>query len=255
MNKTIAVAGKGGTGKTSVTSMIIRYLMNNACTPILAVDADPNANLADSIGLKVDRTVGSLINSFNGDKINIPPGTTKEAYLEYRMNEIIIESKGLDLLVMGRPEGPECYCYPNSMLRKFMDTLMGNYAYTVMDNEAGMEHLSRRTTDKVDELLYVSDHSMKGVRTLARLRELVREVKLVVKRESVIINMAPGGKLDPLIEAEMAKLGLKASAVLPVDQTIRDYDLQFKPLMQLPDTAPSVKVINKLMDQLSTGVN
>ena len=209
MSKTIAVAGKGGTGKTSITSLIIRYLLRSGRTPVLAVDADPNANLGDSLGLKVGRTVGSLIVSFNEDKINIPPGMTKESYLEFRMNDAIVESRGLDLLTMGRGEGPECYCYPNLMLRKFMDTLIGNYAFVVMDNEAGMEHLSRRTTDKVDELLLVSDHTMKGVRTLARLRELVAEVKLVVKRESVVINLVPG-QIDPLIRAGDGPAGPQA---------------------------------------------
>ncbi len=249
MSKTIAVAGKGGTGKTSITSLIIRYLLRSGHTPVLAVDADPNANLGDSLGLKVGRTVGSLIVSFNEDKINIPPGMTKESYLEFRMNDAIVESRGLDLLTMGRGEGPECYCYPNLMLRKFMATLIGNYAFVVMDNEAGMEHLSRRTTDKVDELLLVSDHTMKGVRTLARLRELVAEVKLVVKRESVVINFVPG-QIDPLIEQEMARLGLKAAVTVPVDKAVRDSDMQFLSLLELPDTSPAVQAVDSLMNRL-----
>ncbi len=249
MSKTIAVAGKGGTGKTSITSLIVRYLLRSGHTPVLAVDADPNANLGDSLGLKVGRTVGSLIVSFNEDKINIPPGMTKESYLEFRMNDAIVESRGLDLLTMGRGEGPECYCYPNLMLRKFMDTLIGNYAFVVMDNEAGMEHLSRRTTDKVDELLLVSDHTMKGVRTLARLRELVAEVKLVVKRESVVINFVPG-QIDPLIQEEMARLGLKPALTVPVDKAVRDSDMQFLSLLELPDTSPAVQAVDSLMNRL-----
>ena len=128
MSFNIAVAGKGGSGKTSVASLVIRYLMENGAGPILAVDADPNANLGESLGLDIKQTVGSIIASFNEEKINIPPGMTKEAYLEYKLNEIIVEAKGLDLVTMGRGEGPECYCYPNVILRKFADTLAENYA-------------------------------------------------------------------------------------------------------------------------------
>ena len=146
----IAVAGKGGSGKTSLSSLVIRYLMKKGAVPILAIDADPNANLGESLGLDIKQTIGSIIASFNEEKINIPPGMTKEAYLDIKLNEAIVETKGLDLVTMGRGEGPDCYCYPNLLLRKFADTLSGNYPYMVMDNEAGMEHLSRRTTQDVD---------------------------------------------------------------------------------------------------------
>jgi len=249
LSKSIAVAGKGGTGKTSITTLIIRYLMKNGLGPILAIDADANANLGESLGLNVNKTIGSIIVNFNEDKINVPPGMTKEAYLEIKLNEAMVESKGLDLLTMGRGEGPECYCYPNLMLRKFADILMGNYAYTVMDNEAGMEHLSRRTTRDIDELLLVSDHSMKSIRTVARLRELVAELKLNVKRQSVIINSVPGS-IDPLISREMARLGIEPAAIIPADEEISDYDLKFKPLIELPETSKAVQAVNNLMTKL-----
>ena len=153
MTFSVAVAGKGGSGKTSLTSVIIRYLKNRKLGPILAVDADANANLGDSLGLAIKQTIGTTIASFNEEKINIPPGMTKEAYLDYRLNEGIVESPGIDLLTMGRGEGPGCYCYPNAVLRKVADSLATNYAYVVMDNEAGLEHLSRRTTQNIDALL------------------------------------------------------------------------------------------------------
>ena len=206
---TIAVAGKGGSGKTSLASLVIRYLMKKGAGPILAIDADPNANLGESLGLDIKQTIGSIIASFNDEKINIPPGMTKEAYLDIKLNETIVESKGLDLVTMGRGEGPDCYCYPNVILRKFADSLAGNYPYMVMDNEAGMEHLSRRTTQDVDELLIVSDHTVKGVRTVARIMELVEELKLVVKRQSVLINLVPDG-LDPMVADELSEAGDKA---------------------------------------------
>lgn len=249
MSITIAVAGKGGTGKTSISSLVIRYLVKKGLVPVLAVDADPNANLGDSLGLKISQTMGSIIALFNEEKISIPQGMTKEAYLEFKFNEALVETKGLDLLTMGRGEGPDCYCYPNLMLRKFMDTLGGNYAYVVMDNEAGMEHLSRRTTQNVDELLLISNHSVKGVRTVARLQELVGELKLRVKRQSVIINAVPNG-LDPLISEELAKLGIKPAAKIPFDETIHEYDVKFKPLLDLPDNSKAVMAVNNLMSDL-----
>ena len=246
MSISIAVAGKGGSGKTSIASLVIRHLMKKGLKPILAVDADSNANLGESLGLEVGKTVGSIIASFNDEKINIPPGMTKEAYLEIRLNGAMVESKGLDLLTMGRGEGAECYCYPNLMLRKFIDTLMDNYAYTVLDNEAGMEHLSRRTTQNIDELLLVSNHSIKGIRTMARLKELVAELRLNVKRQSVILNRVPG-EMDPLISEELARLGIEPAVLIPEDEEIYQCDLELKPLLELPDTSKAVGAVNDLM--------
>ncbi len=249
MSFSIALAGKGGSGKTSMASLIIRYLKKNNLEPILAVDADPNANLGESLGLGIKQTIGSIIASFNDEKINIPPGMTKEAYLEFRLNDAVVESKGLDLVSMGRGEGPDCYCYPNLILRKFIDTLAENYAYMVIDNEAGMEHLSRRTTQNVDELLIISDHSVKGVRTIARIRDLVSELKLRVKRQSVIINLVPA-KIDPAITEELARLGIDSIVTIPLDEEVPEYDLKLKPLLDLPDTSKAVMAVNSLMAKL-----
>jgi CO dehydrogenase maturation factor len=245
----IAVAGKGGSGKTSVASLVIRYLIKNNLGTILAVDADPNSNLAESLGLEVRQTVGRILNQFQGEKLNIPAGMTKEAYLEYQLNVALTESKGLDLVTMGRGEGPECYCYPNVVIRKLIDDWAKNYAYVVMDNEAGMEHLSRRTTQNIDELLLVSDHSIKGVRAVARIRELVAELKLIVKRETIIINLVPDG-IDPLLRQEMDRLGLTPSTTIPLDEELKRYDLEQKPLFDLPDTSQAVLAVNNLMGSL-----
>ncbi|HEX74820.1 MAG TPA: AAA family ATPase [Dehalococcoidia bacterium] len=249
MSFNIAVAGKGGTGKTSVASLVIRYLKKNSSGPILAIDADPNANLGESLGLSVNKTIGLMLDEFQKDKINIPSGMTKETYLQYKLNEIIVEGKDIDLITMGRGEGPECYCYPNLILRKFADSLAENYAYTVMDNEAGMEHLNRRTTQNIDLLLIISDHSVKGVRTVARIRDLVAELKLVVKKQSVIINFAPTN-LDPLVVDALDRLGIEPTAIIPEDREVYEYDLKLKPLLDLPDTSQAVKVISDLMANL-----
>jgi CO dehydrogenase maturation factor len=250
----IAVAGKGGTGKTSVTSLIIRYLIKNELGNILAVDADPNSNLAENLGLEVRQTVGRILNEFQGEKINIPAGMTKEAYLEYQLNVAITESKGLDLITMGRGEGPECYCYPNVVIRKLIDDWAKNYAFVVMDNEAGMEHLSRRTTQNIDDLLLVSDHSIKGLRAVSRVHDLVKELKLIVRSESIIINMVPG-EIDPLLCQEMDRLGITAAATIPVDEELRRFDLEQRPLFDMPDSSPAVAAVNSLMDRLLKAEN
>lgn len=249
MSFSIAVAGKGGSGKTSVSSLIIRYLIKNNMRPVLAVDADPNANLGEGLGLKIQETVGLMLDRFQKEKIDIPSGMTKEAYLEYRLNNILLETRDFDLLSMGRGEGQDCYCYPNTILRKFIDRLSDSYAYVVMDNEAGMEHLSRGTTQDIDELLIVSNHSVKGIRTIARIQELVKELKLRVKNESIVINMAPA-QLDPLIVTELTALKLTPDAIIPQDEMILQADLQQKSLIELPDNSAAVKAIDRLMSKV-----
>jgi len=246
---TIAMAGKGGTGKTSLASLIIRYLLRHDAIPILAVDADANANLAWSLGLTVKQTIGSVLADFNDVKMSIPPGMTKEAYLNLKLNTAVVESKSVDLITMGRGEGAGCYCFPNNVLKEFIDKLAVNYRFLVMDNEAGLEHLSRRTTENVDELIIVSNHSVKGVRTIGNILDLIKELKLNVKRQSIVINQAPG-QLDPMIVGALNELGVRADAVIPMDDLIADYDLQQKPLTELPDASPAVKAMDALMEKL-----
>ena len=249
MTITIAMAGKGGTGKTSLASLIIRYLLKHNATPILAVDADANANLAWSLGLTIKQTIGSVLADFNDVKMSIPPGMTKEAYLNLKLNGAVVESKSVDLITMGRGEGAGCYCFPNNVLKEFIDKLAVNYRFLVMDNEAGLEHLSRRTTENVDELIIVSNHAVKGVHTIGNILDLIKELKLNVKRQSIVINQAPG-QLDPMIVAGLNELGVRADAIIPMDDLITDYDLQQKPLTELPDASPAVQAIEGLMEKL-----
>lgn len=249
MSFAIAVAGKGGSGKTSISALIIRYLIKKGIQPILAVDADPNANLGESLGLEVHETVGRVLDSFQKDKITIPSGITKESYLDYQLNRILLENRDFDLLTMGRGEGQDCYCYPNTILRKFIDRLADNYAYVVMDNEAGMEHLSRGTTQDIDELLIVSNHSIKGVRTIGRINELISELKLRVKHQSIVVNMAPG-IIDPQISNELTKLDLQPDAILPQDEQIYLADLNQRSLLDLPETSGAVRAVDKLLSKI-----
>jgi CO dehydrogenase maturation factor len=245
----IAVAGKGGCGKTSIAALIVRYLKINGKTPILAVDADPNSNLNESLGLKVGQTIGMILDGFQHDKIKIPVGFTKEAYLEYKLNQSVVESSGLDLITMGRGQGPECYCYPNLILKKFVDELSHNYSFIVMDNEAGLEHLSRKTTENVDALLLVSNHSVKGIRAIARILEIVNEVKLNVRKQFTVINLVPDS-LDPLVVKELERFKLTLDIIIPEDKDLYRYDLEQKPLMDLPETSLAIRAVNELMSKI-----
>jgi CO dehydrogenase maturation factor len=251
MTVSIAMAGKGGTGKTSLAGLIIRYLLKHHLTPVLAVDADPAANLGLGIGLNAELTVGSVLAGFNEDKISIPSGVVKESFLNIKLNETIVESRGIDLITMGRGEGAGCYCFPNNVLKNFIDQLTSNYRYLVMDNEAGLEHLSRGTTGQVDHLILVSNHSIKGIRTLNSILNLVTEMGLDIKQKWVVINQAPA-VIDPLVYSELDRLGITVDAVIPQDSQIMEYDWHQKSLLDLPDEAAAAAAINELMAKIIT---
>jgi CO dehydrogenase maturation factor len=244
----IALAGKGGTGKTTLASLIIRFLHAKGKEPILAVDADPNTNLPEGLGLEVKETVGKMLASFMDEKLNFPQGMSKETYIEYRLNELLVESKGIDLLVMGRGEGSGCYCYPNVILRKYIDLLTKNYPYVVLDNEAGMEHVSRRLSDHIDLMLVVSDYSLKGVRAAGRIRELTEELRLEVDKQYLILNRAPD-ELDTNIREEIERQGVDLLGVIPVDEKVFKYDLEGTPIMNLPDESTAVKAVSDIMEK------
>lgn len=249
MSYSIAVAGKGGTGKTTLASLIIRFLNSEGKRPVLAVDADPNANLAEGLGLEVRQTVGKMLATFMEEKLDFPQGMSKDAYIEYRLNELLVESEGIDLLVMGRGEGTGCYCYPNVILRKYIDLLTQNYPYVVLDNQAGMEHVSRRLSDHIDLMLMVSDYSIKGVKAAGRIRELTEELKFDVGKQFLIFNQAPE-PLDTSLKEEVEKQGLNLLGVIPVDKKVFQYDLEGKPIINLPDESKAVKTVNDLMSKV-----
>ena len=186
MPKVIAVAGKGGVGKTTLCSMIVRYLVEKMDGgPVLAVDADPNSNLNEVLGLSVQMTIGRARELM---KKEVPVNMTKDVWFNYKLNEAIIESKGFDLLVMGRPEGQGCYCAANTLAKEAIDTLKQNYAYVVVDNEAGMEHMSRLVTQDVDVLFVVSDATPRGILTVSRILELMDELHLKIGKTYTVIN-------------------------------------------------------------------
>ena len=252
MGKVLAMAGKGGTGKTTLSALIIRYLKVRDMGPVLAVDADPGANLAEALGLRVKKSLGGTREEFSESKLKIPPGMSKETFLEMMLHEILVESPGVDLLVMGRPEGPGCYCYANHILRRHVDRLAQNYPFVVMDNEAGMEHLSRRTTQGVDYLLYLSDYSIRGLRTVGKIRELIDELKLSIRERHLVVDRAPEEMAQSFRE-EMQKQGLPLLARIPDDPQIQEYDLAGKPLVDLPASSKAVQAVDQMMKNLMGG--
>ncbi|MBW1807391.1 MAG: AAA family ATPase [Deltaproteobacteria bacterium] len=251
MSKLIAVAGKGGTGKTTVASLIIKHLIATRRTPIFAVDADPNYTLGEALGIEVEKTIGMMREDFIGERAEIPAGMAKEAVLERQFHASVQEAKDVDLLVMGRQEGPGCYCYLNNVLRNFLDMLTGDYKYVVVDNEAGMEHLSRRTTQKIDVLLTVCDHSVKAARAAGRIAELVDELQLRVKDRFVIVNRAPD-EISKEVQAEIDRVDLKVLAILPEDENITAADVKGRPLVDLPDDIPSYMALISELEKLLT---
>jgi CO dehydrogenase maturation factor len=252
MSKTIGVSGKGGMGKTTLTGLIIRELLRRKESPILAVDADPNANLNETIGVQVERTVGSTLAEFFNDKMSLPAGMTKETYMEIKLNEILIEDKGLDLLVMGRGEGQGCYCYPNLMVKKFIEELSCNYKYVVMDNQAGMEHLSRRTTDNMDVLFVVTNPTVKGVRTARRIYDLIEELELTVSKTPLVIN-GVDGEISSEVAEELSREGLTPDWTVPRDAMLPQFDLDRRPLTELSDDSPAVQAVSQIVDDVLGG--
>src|SRR5512143_3715367 len=205
--------------------MILRYLLDRGSGPILAVDADSNSNLNEVLGVEVRATIGDAREMMKKD---VPTGMTKDIWFEYKVQEALIENKGFDLIAMGRPEGPGCYCAANTLARKCLDLLTGNYRYIVIDNEAGMEHFSRLTTRDVDLLFMVSDPSRRGIITASRIRDLIHQLDLQIAREVLLINRVPG-PLDPEAVEEARRQNLELAGTIPVDEEIYRYDVEGKP--------------------------
>jgi CO dehydrogenase maturation factor len=242
---TIAVSGKGGTGKTTLSGMMIRFLLDKGKGPILAVDADSNSNLNEVLGVKLSSTIGDAREVMKKD---VPTGMTKDIWFEYKVQEALTEAKGFDLIAMGRPEGPGCYCAANTLARKCLDILTGNYRYIVIDNEAGMEHFSRLTTRDVDLLFIVSDSSQRGILTASRIRNLIHELDLRIVREILIINRVQG-EPGPEIYEEVKKQNLELGGILPVDEEVYRYDSEGKPTFQLPQEAKAVQAARRIFEK------
>ncbi|MDD5255740.1 MAG: AAA family ATPase [Candidatus Omnitrophica bacterium] len=246
MSYTIAIAGKGGTGKTTLASLFIRLLKEDNSGSILAVDADPNNNLAENLGVKVKETVGSILDAVSRSPEKIPAGMPKDTFIEYQVQTSITEAPGFDLLAMGRPEGPGCYCYVNNLLREITAKLMKDYDYVVIDNEAGFEHLSRRTTRACDSLLVVSDATRAGLRAAGRINALVKELNISAKRNLFLINGS-----DKILEKEIIKkIGLDYIGNIPADPLITKASLNGASLMELDGGAVSLNALRKIKEKI-----
>ncbi len=246
MAKHIAVAGKGGTGKTTTASLMVRYLIENKKGAILAVDADPNSNLNEALGVEVQNSISDIL--FDIKKNNVPTGMTKDVFLDLKLHQALTETKYFDLLVMGGPQGPGCYCYPTELLKHRINVLDQNYAYMVIDNEAGMEHISRETIENVDIMLVISDATSKGVRTAGRIYELAKSLKIQIGEAYLLVTKIE----DPSsLQKEIDATGLKFLGAVPYDPLVAEYDLKGKPMMELPADSPAVRVTREMFEKLS----
>ena len=247
MSYSVALAGKGGTGKTTMAGMLIKYLMKKEKTPILAVDADCNANLNEVLGVDIADTLGNAREDMK--KGDVPSGMTKDIFMEMKLEEALVESDGFDLVVMGQPEGAGCYCAANTLLTNFLERLSGNYPYIVMDNEAGMEHISRLTTNDVDVLLIVTDPSRRGLQAAVRIEELARCLKIVVGKIYVVINQAREAPSEMAMDM-IKKANLELIGTVPRDDLIYDFDFQGRPTIEMPDDSSSVKAAFEIFDKI-----
>ena len=253
MSYNIAVAGKGGTGKTSLTGLLIDTLLKDNKKPILVVDADANANINEVLGEEVEATIGQIREEANMTEKrgeSFPGGMTKAQFLQWKLNSILVEGDGYDLLVMGRSEGEGCYCFVNGILREQVQKISSHYNYIITDNEAGMEHLSRKTTKHVDTLLLVSDCSRRSIQSVARIRDLAKELNLSVGRIYLIVNKAPQGVLNDGIKEEIDKHNLDLLGVVPLDELIYKYDCDGIPLVELPKESKARLAMEEIVVKL-----
>jgi len=245
----LAVAGKGGTGKTTLAALFIRRLAGEAGKGVLAVDADPNSNLNEALGFEVDQTIADLLEDIKSPR-PLPAGMTKTQYIQYKLQSVLVETEKVDLLSMGTPEGPGCYCYPNDLLRGHMADLAKAYEYLVLDNEAGLEHLSRRVAQDIDYMVVTSDATARGVRSAGRVGELVQNLKIEVSAMGLVVTKVRGeGELETL-GPEIERTGLEVIGTVPYDEEIVRYDLEGRALVDLPDENPAVRAVAEIAGRI-----
>jgi len=234
MAVTIAISGKGGVGKTTLAALATRFLGEDVGRAVLAVDADPNATLGAFLGIEVDATVADLREETLEKKDNIPSGMSKDRFVEYRIQQSIIEHRGFDLLTMGRPEGPGCYCFVNSLLRRYLERAAADYPYVVIDNEAGMEHLSRRTNSSMDLLIIVTEPTVVGADTARRIAELAGKLPIPVRRSAIVLNRVPPTGVAEPVRERLEAIGLDIVGEIPSDDGVSQFSAAGRSLLELP---------------------
>lgn len=254
MPHTIAVAGKGGVGKTTLTGMMIQYLAEKKMGPILAVDADANSNLNEVLGVEVDMTLGDIREEIAkaelADKSPIPAGMSKQDYAEFKFDSALVEEDDYDLLVMGHTQGKGCYCFVNGLLSTQVARHSQHYKYVVVDNEAGMEHISRGILPNVDTVILVSDCSRRGIQAVGRIARLIPECGLKPKTVGLIVNRAPGGVLNDGIQEEIQRQELTLLGVVPQNEDVFEYDSEGTPTTELPADNPVKSALREIVDKL-----
>jgi len=247
--KTIAVTGKGGVGKTTIAAMAIRYLKENAKGPILALDADPDSNLGTVLGIEVSETIGDLREELQRNIQDFPAGMTKQAYIEAGLHQLIVETPKLDIIAMGRGEGPGCYCYINNLLRKFADNLLPSYEWLVMDNEAGMEHLSRRTTSCVDHLFVVVNDGRMSLDCAKRVNELLASMGREVRNKYVVANGVREDRVEA-VKAFVAGLDMEFAGCVPSDPAVDEALFAGRSICDI-NGSPAVAGMNAIMERIT----
>ena len=252
MPHTIAVAGKGGVGKTTTCGMLIDYLTKKGQGPVLVVDADANSNLNEVLGVEAEVTLGTIREEMANAELRgtVPAGMTKADYAEFKFNSALIEEDDFDMIIMGRTQGKGCYCYVNGVLKSQVDKYAKNYKYIVMDNEAGLEHVARGTLPQVDTMLLISDCSRRGIQAVARVAEMIEEMELKPGKLGLIVNRAPGGVLDAGVKAEIEKYGLNLLGVLPQDEGVYRCDCDGEPSAKLPQDNPVKVALKGIMQSI-----
>jgi CO dehydrogenase maturation factor len=248
------MAGKGGTGKTTICGLFLDHLVKSGKGPILAVDADANSNLNEVLGVERPLSLGDIREEIAraelAEKSPIPPNMSKQEYMDFRFGSALVEEDSFDLLVMGRTQGKGCYCYVNDVLREQLAKFYRNYNYLIVDNEAGLEHISRGILPPVDLILLVSDCSRRGIQAAGRIAEMIRELGLPVKKTGLIVNRAPGGTLNEGTKEEIELQGLTLFGVLPQDDGVFEYDSGGTPLVRLPTDSPVRQALGKIIQTL-----
>ena len=246
MGYVIAMAGKGGTGKTTIAALIIRSIKDKKLGSILAIDADPNSNLGEMLGIEMGKDIGKILDEISADPDKLPPGMTKELFIQFQVQSAVQEGDGFDILSMGKPEGPGCYCYVNNVLRGVMTKLIKDYDYIIIDNEAGLEHLSRRTTRYADTLIVVSDASSCGLKSAQRISLLVKQLKFAVRKNTLLVN-----RFNKNIENKKIKeTGLDYLGNLPLDLGIEELSLSGGSVFNLKSNTPALMALNLLGEKI-----